>query len=260
MFIKAGKECNYIRWNMPLYFWPCVLWKVLCGCFFGARFIPRWREIEVVVWWQREDEGWIRVRLASDSARCGRGEKKGEEGACCGRKPWRKRLIWCVKPSQKSICITTDRPALPPELSFKGAPSPTLSQRWIAICVLDMQGGWCRLECSFKIHNGNGGAKNPHLYNWRSVWLVAVLTIQSNGLVGMFSSFSAKSHTDTWHKTNSIKMPFKNVLFVCIMNCISHSCKITFLYLKWLELLTFFYIYFNACDNSIALTTFDDSV
>lgn len=31
--------------------------------------------------------------------------------------------------------------ALPPELSFKGSPSPTLSQRWIAICVLDMQGG-----------------------------------------------------------------------------------------------------------------------
>lgn len=44
-------------------------------------------------------------------------------------------------------------PALPSEVSFKGAPSPTLSQRWLAICVLDMQGGQCRLECSFKIHN-----------------------------------------------------------------------------------------------------------
>lgn len=32
-------------------------------------------------------------------------------------------------------------PGLPPELSFKGAPSPTLSQRWIAICVSDVRGG-----------------------------------------------------------------------------------------------------------------------
>lgn len=54
-------------------------------------------------------------------------------------------------------------PALSPELSFRVAPSPTLSQRWIVICVLDMQGGKCRLECSFKIHNRNGGAKNPRL-------------------------------------------------------------------------------------------------
>lgn len=34
---------------------------------------------------------------------------------------------------------TQIEPALPPELSFKGAPSPTLSQR--GICALDMQGG-----------------------------------------------------------------------------------------------------------------------
>lgn len=45
-------------------------------CLSGVRFIPRRREIEVVVRCQREDEGWIRVRLTSDSARYGWGGKK----------------------------------------------------------------------------------------------------------------------------------------------------------------------------------------
>lgn len=68
-------------------------------------------------------------------------KKKGRKVLAVGESFGRKGLIWRVKPSQKSICITTDRACSSPELSFKGAPSPTLSQRWIAICVLDMQGG-----------------------------------------------------------------------------------------------------------------------
>lgn len=35
MFTKAGKKCNSTLQNMPLYFWSCVLWQVLCGCLLG---------------------------------------------------------------------------------------------------------------------------------------------------------------------------------------------------------------------------------
>lgn len=98
----------------------CVVEGTVWLCLSGVRFIPRRREIEVVVRCQREDEGWIRVRLTSDSARYGwGGEKKGEEGACCGRKLRRKRLIWRVKPSQKSICITTDSLLFPQSFLLK---------------------------------------------------------------------------------------------------------------------------------------------
>lgn len=153
-----------------------MLCKVLCGCLSGAHFIPRRLEIEVVVRRRREDEGWIRVRLASDSARCGWGEnkKRGRKVLAVGEHSGGRDLSGVLSQAKNPYVSPQIESALPPELSFKGAPSPTLSQRWIAICVLDMQGGQCRLECSFKIHNGNGGAKNPHLYNWRSVSLVAV--------------------------------------------------------------------------------------
>lgn len=38
------------------------------------------------------------------------------------------------------VSLQIERP-LPPELSFKGASSPTLSQRWTVIGELNMQGG-----------------------------------------------------------------------------------------------------------------------
>lgn len=124
-----------------------MLLKVLCGCLYGARFYSETkgnRGCRAGV--RRGDEGWIRVRLASDSARCGRGERKKEKnkgrkvfavGESCGGRD----LSGVLSQAKNPYVSQQIEPALPPERSFKGAPSPTLSQRWIAICVLDMQGG-----------------------------------------------------------------------------------------------------------------------
>lgn len=149
--IVFDRICHYIS-DLVYYGRYCVAVSLV------HVFFPRRREIEVM-WWQREDEGWIRVRLASDSAWCGRGEKKGRKVLAVGESFGERDLSGVLSQAKNPYVSLQIEPALPPELSFKGAPSPTLSQRWIAICVLDMQGGWCRLECSFKILNRNGGAK-----------------------------------------------------------------------------------------------------
>lgn len=97
--------------------------------------------------------GWIRGWLASESAQCGWGEKKGRKVLAVGESFGGRDLSGVLSQAKTPYVSLQIEPALPSEVSFKGTPSPTLSQRWFVICVLDMQGGQCRLECSFKIHN-----------------------------------------------------------------------------------------------------------
>ncbi len=119
-----------------------MLLKVLCGCLFGASFFQRRREIEVVERCQQGDQRWIRVRLASNSAKMWLGgEKKGWKVLAVGERCGGRDLSGVLSQAKNPYVSLQIEAALPPELSFKGAPSPSLSQRWIAIRVFDMQGG-----------------------------------------------------------------------------------------------------------------------
>lgn len=87
----------------------------------------------------------MRVRLASDSTQTWLGRKQnrgeGRTALAVGESLGARDLSGVLSQAKNPYVSLQIEPALPPELSFKGAPSPTLSQRWIAICVLDMQGG-----------------------------------------------------------------------------------------------------------------------
>lgn len=71
------------------------------------------------------------------------GRKKGRKVLAVGESLGERDLSGVLSQAKNPYVSLQIEPALPPELSFKGAPSLTLSQRWIAICVLDMQGRWC---------------------------------------------------------------------------------------------------------------------
>lgn len=92
---------------------------------------------------RREDEGSDKglVSLRFSEMRLGR-KKRGEEGCLLWEKALEGSDLSGVLSQAKNPYVSLEiEPGLPPELSFKGAPSPTLSQRWIAICVSDMRGG-----------------------------------------------------------------------------------------------------------------------
>lgn len=167
---------------------------------------------------QREDEGWIRVWLALDAARCGwEGKKRwGEKVLAVGEIFRGRDLSGVLSPAKNPYVSLQIEPPLPPELSFKGAPSPTLSQRWTAIGELNMQGGKRRLECFFKIHNRNGGAK---IHIDITGFTSRCLTIQSNGLVGMFSSFFSKATQTPDVRQTALKLPFKHTFCMYFEPC-----------------------------------------
>lgn len=71
----------------------------------------------------------------------GEKKKKGRKVLAVGERFGGRDLSGVLSQAKNPYVSPQIEPAFPPELSFKGAPSPTLSQRWIVICVLDMQGG-----------------------------------------------------------------------------------------------------------------------
>lgn len=125
-------------------------------------------------------------------------------------------LSGVLSPAKNPYVSLQIEPPLPHELSFKGAPSPTLSQRWTAIGELNMQGGKRRLECFFKIHNRNGGAK---IHIDITGFTSRCLTIQSNGLVRMFSSFFSKATQTPDVRQTALKLPFKHTFCMYFEPC-----------------------------------------
>lgn len=105
-------------------------------------FFPRRKEIEVVVWCRREDEGSDKgsVSLRFSEMRLGR-KKGGGRLLAVGESFGGSDLSGVLSQAKNPYVSLEIEPGLPPELSFKGAPSPTLSQRWIVIGVSDMRGG-----------------------------------------------------------------------------------------------------------------------